>query len=335
MGPSARRALLPAAHPSLPPCFPSSRSTPAASTDECEARCRGNSGCSFYIYTTDGLCVLKDSFLSAADGSSGPADFVRQACLRVGSGSSGSAPTPPTDSGDASMPRQLLDLVNGARAQAGLGALCLNAKLNAAAQKHSDDQAAHQRMGHTGSDGSDMGTRIVEREGYSNWKTIAENAGVGYEDVAAAFKGWMESEGHRANILNAAVTQMGAGATRSGGDGRLYWTQVRCGSRGGCGAGRDRLHLHAAASGSRPLVCHGAHVMCRCPCLPARRRLAAPPASPATVKAIGIAAAADPGGLGRCLTLAAAAHAGPQLEQSGRRRSPVTPLLRLIPVLPL
>ena len=68
---------------------------------------------------------------------------------------------------------ELLDLVNAARAEHGLGGLCLNSKLMAAAQAHSADQAANQDMSHDGSDGSSSGDR-AKRAGYA-YRSLAEN----------------------------------------------------------------------------------------------------------------------------------------------------------------
>lgn len=82
----------------------------------------------------------------------------------------------------------LLDLVNAARSDAGLSPLCLNAKLNDAAQAHANDQAAMGRMTHDGSDGSRPGER-VERRGYS-WSMVAENVARGYPSVQDVFQGW-------------------------------------------------------------------------------------------------------------------------------------------------
>ena len=68
---------------------------------------------------------------------------------------------------------ELLDLVNAARAEQGMGSLCLNSKLMAAAQAHSADQAANQNMSHDGSDGSSHIER-AQRAGYDS-TYVAEN----------------------------------------------------------------------------------------------------------------------------------------------------------------
>lgn len=68
----------------------------AASDAECESRCLANTACSFYIMTTDSLCVLKADLLCSGGGSNGPASGVAKACVRVAtaSDSDGASPSP-------------------------------------------------------------------------------------------------------------------------------------------------------------------------------------------------------------------------------------------------
>jgi len=75
----------------------------------------------------------------------------------------------------------------------------LDAKLTAAAQRHSTDQARHRSMTHNGYDGSSPGDRC-ERAGF-NWNRVAENVAYGYKDETTCMHEWMDSPGHRANIL--------------------------------------------------------------------------------------------------------------------------------------
>ncbi|WP_174536143.1 CAP domain-containing protein [Micromonospora chalcea] len=117
--------------------------------------------------------------------------------------------------------QKVVTLVNQERAKAGCKALTVNAKLNLAAQRHSQDQADHKKMDHNGSDGSEPKDR-VERAGYS-WSMVGENVAWGYQSAAEVMDGWMNSEGHRKNILNCGYTQIGMGLARSNGP---YWTQV-------------------------------------------------------------------------------------------------------------
>ncbi|AYF29208.1 CAP domain-containing protein [Micromonospora tulbaghiae] len=117
--------------------------------------------------------------------------------------------------------QKVVTIVNQERAKAGCKALTVNAKLNLAAQRHSQDQADHKKMDHTGSDGSQPWDR-VKAAGYS-YRMVGENVAWNYQTPAAVMEGWMNSEGHRKNILNCSYTQIGVGVARSNGP---YWTQV-------------------------------------------------------------------------------------------------------------
>ncbi|MGA3488329.1 CAP domain-containing protein [Micromonosporaceae bacterium DT55] len=118
--------------------------------------------------------------------------------------------------------RQILTLVNAERAKAGCGNLSAHSRLTTAAQRHSEDQAAHRNMAHEGSDGSNVGTRVT-RAGYT-WRAVAENVAMGYRTHAEVMQGWMNSPGHRRNILNCTYRHLGVGVAEGGGS--LYWTQV-------------------------------------------------------------------------------------------------------------
>ncbi|MGW0363215.1 CAP domain-containing protein [Streptomyces sp. NPDC002990] len=115
---------------------------------------------------------------------------------------------------------EVLALVNQERAAAGCPAVSLNAKLTRAAQDHSQDMAAHSNMSHTGSDGSDPGQRIT-RAGYA-WSTYGENVAYGYSTAQKVMEGWMNSPGHRQNILNCSFKEIGIGLAQP----NHYWTQA-------------------------------------------------------------------------------------------------------------
>jgi uncharacterized protein YkwD len=116
----------------------------------------------------------------------------------------------------------VLTIVNRERAANGCGSVVINSDLAEAARLHSQDQGEHTNMSHTGSDGSDFVER-ARRAGYTN--PIGENVAMGYATPTAVMDGWMNSSGHRANILNCNAKAMGVGVA-TGADGRLYWTQV-------------------------------------------------------------------------------------------------------------
>jgi len=65
----------------------------------------------------------------------------------------------------------------------------------------------------------------AERAGYSGWMALGENVAYGYGSVESVMAGWMNSSGHRANILNANFTHVGLGRATAA-NGTLYWTQV-------------------------------------------------------------------------------------------------------------
>ncbi|WP_328770120.1 CAP domain-containing protein [Streptomyces sp. NBC_00286] len=127
-----------------------------------------------------------------------------------------SAPASPADSGPTS---RVLALVNAEREKAGCGPVTTNAKLTKAAQNHSQDMADHKNMSHTGSDGSDMGERLA-RVGY-NFRSAGENVAAGYGTPESVMDGWMNSPGHKANILNCGFKELGIGLAQPGN----YWTQ--------------------------------------------------------------------------------------------------------------
>lgn len=113
----------------------------------------------------------------------------------------------------------MLVLVNAEREKAGCAPLTENAKLTKAAQDHSQDMADHQNMSHTGSDGSSMSDRL-SRVGYA-FRSAGENVAAGYTSPESVMDGWMNSAGHKANILNCGFKEIGIGLAQPG----YYWTQ--------------------------------------------------------------------------------------------------------------
>jgi len=118
---------------------------------------------------------------------------------------------------------QMLVRINAERTAVGAAPLELCARLTTAAQAHSEDQAATGTMSHIGSNGSTM-TQRVETTGYIGWRSLAENVAAGYPDANTVMNGWMNSTGHRANLLSASSAHVGLGRATSG-SGSLYWAQ--------------------------------------------------------------------------------------------------------------
>jgi uncharacterized protein YkwD len=103
---------------------------------------------------------------------------------------------------------ELANLVNGARAEAGLPPLTVNAALTAAAQGHSIDMACHGLLSHSGSDGSSPSQRVAAA-GYIASRSSEIIYGSGYPQTA--FEWWMNDQIHRDEILSPNVTEMGVG----------------------------------------------------------------------------------------------------------------------------
>ncbi len=120
---------------------------------------------------------------------------------------------------------QLLARINALRQQSGLLPLDLSSILTAAAQRHSDDMAHTGNIDHTGSDGSTIESRIRDA-GYGHWRDFGvwgENIyGGQMADVDAAWNFWINSQVHRANLLNPRYREIGIGVGRS--NNGVYYT---------------------------------------------------------------------------------------------------------------
>lgn len=128
---------------------------------------------------------------------------------------------------DASLPEQVLSFVNDFRSRNGLSSLRLNSQLNAAAQGHSQNMASQDFFNHQGKDGSTFDQRI-RTVGY-RFSTAAENIAAGYTTPSTVVDGWINSPGHRANMLNPNVQEIGVGHVFLGTDPGVeqwqhYWT---------------------------------------------------------------------------------------------------------------
>ena len=94
---------------------------------------------------------------------------------------------------------EAMQRLNVARAKKGRGPLRVSDKLTRAAAKHARDMAEEGYFSHTGSDGSEVGDR-VNSQGYG-YCVVAENIAKGQHNMIEAIRSWMDSRGHRRNIL--------------------------------------------------------------------------------------------------------------------------------------
>lgn len=127
--------------------------------------------------------------------------------------------TPSSDTPTAAR-AAVLSLVNKERANAGCKALTADSSLDGLAQAFSDDMAARGFFDHTDPDGRTPWDR-AEARGITNLG--GENIARGQADAEAVMAAWMNSPGHRANILNCDYTTLGVGVHF--GAGGPWWTQ--------------------------------------------------------------------------------------------------------------
>ncbi len=100
-------------------------------------------------------------------------------------------------------------LTNNSRAAVNIPALSVNAKLNAAAQAKANDMMARQYFSHITPDNKQPWD-FIAAQGYS-YQGAGENLGVGFLQAEGLNDAWMNSPGHRANILNSAFKEIGVG----------------------------------------------------------------------------------------------------------------------------
>ncbi|AEH08137.1 SCP-like extracellular [Candidatus Protofrankia datiscae] len=117
---------------------------------------------------------------------------------------------------------EVIALTNAERARVGCAALTTDRRLITAAQAHSADMSAHDYFSHDSLDGRTPFQRIT-KAGYE-FSAAAENIAAGQRTPAEVVRGWMNSAGHRANILNCSLKQIGVGYATGGRYG-TYWTQ--------------------------------------------------------------------------------------------------------------
>ena len=133
---------------------------------------------------------------------------------------------PQVSNPDLIYPGQALNirLVNEVRRENGLKALTANWELSRVARYKSQDMLNKGYFSHTS---PTYGTpfQMIKAFGLS-FRTAGENIARGYPTPQAVVNGWMNSSGHRANILNASYTQIGVGYVAQGN----YWTQMFIGS---------------------------------------------------------------------------------------------------------
>lgn len=155
---------------------------------------------------------------------------VLAGCPMPGPGMSGEGEGEGEGEGDASqaildLEMDAFDLLNDERTSRGIAALDMDPGLRLLARAHSEDMVARGFFAHTNPDGDDPFDRMANAG--ITYSTAGENIAFNSfaDPVATAVDGWMNSEGHRNNILNENFTLTGMGVAGGGGTG-YYFTQV-------------------------------------------------------------------------------------------------------------
>ena len=141
-----------------------------------------------------------------------PLLVLLSACVGVETGTFNAGQPPPQGS--------FAGLLNAERSSHALGPLANEARLATAAQGHADDMSIRGYFSHVSANGDTLGDRI-SATGY-NFCWAGENIAQGYATPAAVFSAWMNSQGHRDNMLSALPSEFGLGHAPSGN----YWVLV-------------------------------------------------------------------------------------------------------------
>lgn len=152
--------------------------------------------------------------------------FLVSACSPTAPSSTETSAPPPAAAPPASpIVAAVIDVTNQERMREGLPALHAEARLSRAAQIQAEQAAQAGRLDHVLTDASyPRPEDRLAAVGYL-WQAYGENLASGYPDARTVVQGWMDSPGHRANIVGTAFTEIGAGHAVDA-TGRPYYVQV-------------------------------------------------------------------------------------------------------------
>lgn len=162
------------------------------------------------------LPALACSLALAAPASAGTSSTWSQAPTAHASSACAYADTRPGDASETALGKSAVCLVNKQRARRGLRKLRLNGRLSAAARRHTVDMVRRNYFGHVSKSGTDVVDRLSSlgyMRGARSW-TVGENLAWGSgtrstpREIVVA---WMNSAGHRANILQRRFREIGIG----------------------------------------------------------------------------------------------------------------------------
>ena len=123
----------------------------------------------------------------------------------------------------SSFQKEVVRLVNVERSKRGLKELSFNTQLSNVATLKSQDMIDQNYFSHTS---PTYGSPFDMMKQFNiSYRTAGENIAMGQKTPAEVVNAWMNSQGHRENILNSNFTEIGVGVAKSS-NGTLYWTQM-------------------------------------------------------------------------------------------------------------
>lgn len=167
---------------------------------------------SFDVVSNPQASALKRAGVENSQGATSP----------VGQATPGSVSARPPTPEEASLATQVVALVNQQRATAGCGPVAEDAGLGAVALGHSVDMGVRNYFAHD----TPEGVSPFQRAANAGLSASGENIAAGQPTAESVMRDWMNSEGHRNNILNCNHTKLGVGVAQGSGDYRIYWTQL-------------------------------------------------------------------------------------------------------------
>lgn len=172
------------------------------------------------VYQSEALVAKKQELAEASKNNNSSGNTTQKPNTSQSGNSSQNQNSSNTSSGYVdSYANEVLTLVNEQRSQAGLGALSWDSNLASAANVRAKEIVSS--FSHTRPDGSACFTAVVNDGSYM---TLGENIAYGYTGASSVMNGWMNSEGHRANILNGSFTKLGVSCYYE--NGTYYWVQI-------------------------------------------------------------------------------------------------------------
>ena len=125
------------------------------------------------------------------------------------------------DTSEHAFIQQVVNLVNEERSKEGLSPLTIDSKVQAAAMVRAKE--CEISFSHTRPDGSNFASAVKEQN--VSYRSSGENIAYGQQTPEAVMNAWMNSSGHRANIMNPNFTTIGVGYYENAG-GTDYWCQL-------------------------------------------------------------------------------------------------------------